>query len=73
MAEHDILAGLDWKPVEEPDASSDIPHATHQGVLELYGHKLRCYRLSDGRAIIHADDVHAFFVGATPAQAGKGE
>jgi hypothetical protein len=58
-----IMAAVDWKPAPgEPDGS-DIPHATHAGVLELAGHRLRCYRLNDGRTIIDADDMSAFFGG----------
>lgn len=43
--------------VARPD---DIPQATHEGVMELLGMKLRIYRLDDGNTVIHADDFHAF-------------
>jgi hypothetical protein len=46
----------------QPDGS-DLPHATHSGVLTLFGKTLRCYRLSDGRAVFDADDFRDFFEG----------
>lgn len=44
----------------KPARPEDIPTATHEGVMELFGMKLRTYRLDDGRTVIHADDFHAF-------------
>lgn len=44
----------------KPARPEDIPKATHEGVMELLGMKLRTYRLDDGRTVIHADDFHAF-------------
>lgn len=64
-----ILDGLAWKQVEPTQSQDGLPAVTHEGVLEIAGHRLRCYRLDDGRAIIHADDFHAFFghMGVEPA------
>lgn len=42
------------------DAPGDIPHATHTGVFEILGHKLRCYRLSTGQTVFDASDFNAF-------------
>lgn len=42
-------------------AQSDIPFATHEGVLEIGEMKLRCYRLSNGQAVLHEDDMHKYF------------
>jgi hypothetical protein len=44
----------------KPARPDDIPRATHEGVMELLGMKLRTYRLDDGRTVIHADDFHEF-------------
>lgn len=59
-----MLDGLTWVPVKEMREPSpggmDLPFTTHEGVLELMGHKMRCYRLSDGRTVISADDFEAF-------------
>lgn len=58
------LSNVDWKPVEHAAAAGDgLPYATHQGVFDLFGQELRCYRLSDGRAVIHADDMHQVLQG----------
>lgn len=56
-----ILDGLVWQPVAHTPDAGGLPAVTHDGVLEIAGHRLRCYRLDDGRAIIHADDFREFF------------
>jgi hypothetical protein len=57
-----MLDGLTWAPVSGGDQpAGEIPHATHSGVLDLAGHSLRVYRLSDGRCVIDADDLAALF------------
>lgn len=66
----DILRNVAMKKVPPPEACGDgIPYVTHQGVLDIAGFSLRCYRLNDGRAIIDRDDFHAFFeaTGLEPA------
>lgn len=61
MADPAFLAGVKWEQAADASApSGDIPHVTHSGVLEVMGHSLRCYRLSDGRTIFDADDFGAF-------------
>lgn len=39
----------------KPARDEDIPKATHEGVLEILGLKVRTYRLDDGRTVIQAD------------------
>lgn len=61
-----MLEGVTWVPAKEdrpsgPDNSEGIPYATHEGVLDLMGHKMRCYRLSNGQTVFDADDFKAFF------------
>jgi hypothetical protein len=34
---------------------TDIPHVTHTGILELFGIKLFCHRLSNGQCVIEAE------------------
>jgi hypothetical protein len=61
-----LLDGVEWKAAEPRTAATlddDIPHATHEGVMDLFGHKLRCYRLSNGKAVFHADDLTEFLTG----------
>lgn len=58
-----ILKGVTWEaapdqPQDRHD-STGMPYATHQGEGEMLGVRFRCYRLSDGRSVIHADDMHA--------------
>ena len=56
-----LLDNLDWKERQgEPDDKS-IPWATHEGILEIAGHKLRCYQLNTGIRVFAAEDIEAFF------------
>jgi hypothetical protein len=57
-----MLDGVQWMAREDqPGATDGTPYATHEGVLEILGHKLRCYRLNTGQTVFNADDVNAFF------------
>jgi hypothetical protein len=57
-----LMEGVAWEVVQQVQAnSSDMPFATHAGILNLFGNDLRVYRLSTGQAIINADDLHALF------------
>lgn len=59
-----LLDAVAWTEVPAPEAPTDgIPYATHAGILDLAGSRLRVYRLSDGRRIVHADDLQAFLGG----------
>jgi len=42
----------------KPARPEDMPKATHQGKTTILGIEVRTYRLDDGRAIVHADDLH---------------
>lgn len=65
-----ILDGVKFTEVPPPEDAGGLPFVTHEGVLEIAGQRLRCYRISDGRAIINADDFYAFFeaLGIDPAE-----
>ena len=71
-----MLDGVQWVPAGErpdgPDNHDGLPYATHEGVLDIMGHKMRCYRLNNGQAVFSADDVEAFFNDSLDA-AGEGE
>lgn len=56
-----LFANVDWRAAPEPEAVIDSLYATHEGVFELGGLQMRCYRLSNGQAIFNADDFEAFF------------
>mgnify|MGYP006921463783 CR=1 FL=1 len=61
-----MLDGIIWvaaeqEPGQNGDNSDGIPYATHSGVLEIAGMKLRCYRLNTGQAVIDGGDLEAFF------------
>lgn len=59
-----MLDGVTWVETEAHTAAAPddgIPYATHSGVFEVLGHKLRCYRLSDGKAVFNADDFEQMF------------
>lgn len=66
-----ILDGITWSQVEHKPDPDGLPVATHTGVLEIQGHRLRCYRLDDGRDVINQDDFVAFFGDALPITAGR--
>lgn len=60
-----MLDGTEWIPIpDSPDiglTDSDIPVATHSGVLEISDYSLRCFRLSNGEAVFDAEDFESFF------------
>jgi len=59
---HPIFNNVKWDLLPPQEESGDgIPYATHEGILEIVGKKLRCYRLSNGQAVIHADDMRELF------------
>lgn len=60
-----MLAGVEWEPTERAGegVQNGLPYATHSGVLDVFGAKLRCYRLNTGQAVFDADDVKEFFGG----------
>lgn len=60
-----MLSAVQWEavPPREPDPEG-LPYATHSGVLRILDKSLRCYRLSDGRAVFNADGVTALLGGA---------
>jgi len=63
-----LLDGLDWQPVDGSGPPPQGLHATHHGLLEIAGASFRCYRLNDGRAVIHQDDLMAFLAGGLNPQ-----
>lgn len=63
-----MLDGIEWTAIDAPldprklGLADDVPVATHRGELRIGNNApIRCYQLSDGRRIMDADDVHAFF------------
>jgi hypothetical protein len=58
-----MLDGVQWVENQNASTNDDLPHATHEGVLEIMGHKMRCYRLSSGQTVFNAEDFEAFFAG----------
>ena len=64
-----MLDALEWSPLQgsgsPPIDGGRLPVATHEAILTFGTHQLRVYQLDDGRRIIQADDLAAFF-GATP-------
>lgn len=63
-----MLEGVTWVPVTPQPrdfathgADDGIPYATHEGILDLFGIEMRCFRLSDGKAVIDAESVEKLF------------
>lgn len=66
-----MLDAVAWQAVPPPGptenpALAGLPHVTHAGVLELGGHALTVYRLSDGRRIV-AEESMRDLLAALPA------
>ena len=59
-----MFDSIEWTETGNKASGSDIPHATHSGVLEIAGFRLRAYRLSNGMNVFDADDAQAFFAEA---------
>jgi hypothetical protein len=55
-----LLAQVEWQGLPGKVTEGDLPVATHSGVLDLMGSKLRVYRLSTGQAVINEDDLTEF-------------
>jgi len=61
-----ILDSLEWRPLGEPDQyegeDATLPHATHEGLLQIGNARLRCFQLSDGRRVFDLDDIEKCFM-----------
>lgn len=58
-----LMDSIHWRelpPADNGDAG-ELPSATHEGILEIGGASLRCFKLSDGQRIVDADDMHKLF------------
>lgn len=56
-----MLDRVEWVKEENGTPPTDgTLYATHSGVLEIAGHKLRCFRLSNGQAVFEETDFLAF-------------
>jgi hypothetical protein len=64
-----MMDAIEWSETSAQPGTDGIPYATHSGVLEVAGLRLRCYRLNDGRAIFDADDFKAAFPGLLGTEA----
>lgn len=42
---------------------TELPHAVWEGTFTLGGFTIRCSVLDDGRRVINAEDLDAFFMG----------
>lgn len=62
-----MLQGVIWVAVPQSEqhaqrlADGDkLPHVTHEGVFEIMGHKIKCFRLSNGQAVFEQEDFARF-------------
>lgn len=56
-----MLDLVDWAAIERTEEpKADLPHATHSGVLTIGAIDLKVFRLSNGMAVIDADDMQRF-------------
>jgi hypothetical protein len=58
-----VFDGLKWKTIKLPDPSqrmSGLPVAVKEALLTIGARKFRCYQMTDGRRLIHADDLEDF-------------
>lgn len=63
-----MLESIEWAEgnTEREPNEDGLPWATHSGVLEIPGHRLRCSRLNTGQIVFLAEDVEKFFEGMNP-------
>lgn len=57
-----LMKGVEWKETGAVQ-TDETPVSTHEGVMNFLGIELRCYRLSSGQAVIHADDMNRLLEG----------
>lgn len=56
------LDKLDWKLVSQPEANPDgVPFATHEGILNLCGLKIRVVQLNTGQRIFPEEEICKLF------------
>jgi hypothetical protein len=57
-----MLEGATWTPIERAETPEGELYATHEGVLDLGAlGTMKCWRLSNGQAVIDAQDMARFF------------
>lgn len=56
-----LLDTVEWRETGMTDDGDGLPYPTHEGVLNLGGIELKCYRLSNGVRVFDAESVAQFF------------
>jgi hypothetical protein len=58
-----MLDRLQWEeiPFNHNNMDESIPYATHSGILKIAQFELKVFQLSNGKRVINADDLEAFF------------
>lgn len=56
-----MLDAVQWEAVESTPSTTGLPHVTHRGILNIFGHELDCFVLSDGRRIFMEESIMRFF------------
>jgi hypothetical protein len=66
-----LLSKIEWMPIPGTlgviDEEAGAVSATHCGVIELRGFRLRCFQLSNGQRVFDLDDVEKMFNGTSGA------
>jgi hypothetical protein len=57
-----LFQRIRWSEYTGPAGEGHIVQATHMGMIEVNGQKIRCYRLRDGSHIFDSDDVMKFLL-----------
>ena len=70
MIDHSILDSVAMQPTGMVPDDDGLPVLTHQGVLKLFGHKLQCGRLSNGKTIFYGEEFEKLLA---ELLSGKGE
>lgn len=61
MSDSPIMQNVVWEVCDPPkETKNGIPYVTHEGVLEMMGKRMRCFRLSNGEAVFEAEDFKEF-------------
>lgn len=62
-----MLQGVTWVAVPQNERhlqrladGPGLAHVTHEGVFEILGHRMKCFRLSTGQAVFEKEDFERF-------------
>ena len=61
-ADH-LFDGVNWVQIPAPPDHSEVPYATHEGILRFANLNIRVYQLSTGQRVLDGRDIDALLLG----------